>query len=205
MLETINHYIIVIIVLLPTIVLHELAHGYVAYWMGDDTAKNMGRLSFNPIDHIDPIGAISLILFKFGWAKPVPINSYKFRNRHLGMFLVSIAGVVMNLLIGLFFSIIYVKFSTSNQILSEIFSLFIVYNVYFAVFNLIPVPPLDGSKVVTAFFPGKFLDFMAKYEKYTYIILLLLIFSGVLSKVLTPITSFIINFFIGLAMVIWVY
>ena len=87
MLETINHYIIIIFVLLPTIVLHELAHGYVAYWMGDNTAKNMGRLSFNPIDHIDPLGAISLILFKFGWAKPVPINSYNFRKRHLGMFL----------------------------------------------------------------------------------------------------------------------
>lgn len=168
MLETINHYIIIIFVLLPTIVLHELAHGYVAYWMGDNTAKNMGRLSFNPIDHIDPLGAISLILFKFGWAKPVPINSYNFRKRHLGMFLVSIAGVTVNLILGLIFSFLYVRFSHVNPVVSEILSLFIVYNVYFAVFNLIPVPPLDGSKVVTAFFPGKFLDFMAKYEKYTY-------------------------------------
>lgn len=160
MLETINHYIIIILVLLPTIVLHELAHGYVAYWMGDNTAKSMGRLSFNPIDHIDPLGAISLILFKFGWAKPVPINSYNFRNRHLGMFLVSIAGVTVNLILGLIFSFLYVKFSHVNPIVSEILSLFIVYNVYFAVFNLIPVPPLDGSKVITAFFPGKFFDFI---------------------------------------------
>ena len=199
MLETINHYIIIILVLLPTIVLHELAHGYVAYWMGDNTAKSMGRLSFNPIDHIDPLGAISLILFKFGWAKPVPINSYNFRNRHLGMFLVSIAGVTVNLILGLIFSFLYVKFSHVNPVLSEILSLFIVYNVYFAVFNLIPVPPLDGSKVITAFFPGKFLDFMVKYEKYTYFILLILIFSGVLGKVLTPITSFIIDKFLRLA------
>ena len=199
MLETINHYIIIIFVLLPTIVLHELAHGYVAYWMGDNTAKNMGRLSFNPIDHIDPLGAISLILFKFGWAKPVPINSYNFRKRHLGMFLVSIAGVTVNLILGLIFSFLYVKFSHVNPVVSEILSLFIVYNVYFAVFNLIPVPPLDGSKVVTAFFPGKFLDFMSKYEKYTYFILLILIFSGVLGKVLTPITSFIIDKFLRLA------
>ena len=199
MLETINHYIIIIFVLLPTIVLHELAHGYVAYWMGDNTAKNMGRLSFNPIDHIDPLGAISLILFKFGWAKPVPINSYNFRKRHLGMFLVSIAGVTVNLILGLIFSFLYVRFSHVNPVVSEILSLFIVYNVYFAVFNLIPVPPLDGSKVVTAFFPSKFLDFMAKYEKYTYFILLILIFSGVLGKVLTPITSFIIDKFLRLA------
>ena len=199
MLETINHYIIIILVLLPTIVLHELAHGYVAYWMGDNTAKSMGRLSFNPIDHIDPLGAISLILFKFGWAKPVPINSYNFRKRHLGMFLVSIAGVTVNLILGLIFSFLYVKFSHVNPVVSEILSLFIVYNVYFAVFNLIPVPPLDGSKVVTAFFPGKFLDFMSKYEKYTYFILLILIFSGVLGKVLTPITSFIIDKFLRLA------
>lgn len=199
MLETINHYIIIIFVLLPTIVLHELAHGYVAYWMGDNTAKNMGRLSFNPIDHIDPLGAISLILFKFGWAKPVPINSYNFRKRHLGMFLVSIAGVTVNLILGLIFSFLYVRFSHVNPVVSEILSLFIVYNVYFAVFNLIPVPPLDGSKVVTAFFPGQFLDFMAKYEKYTYFILLILIFSGVLGKVLTPITSFIIDKFLRLA------
>lgn len=199
MLETINHYIIIILVLLPTIVLHELAHGYVAYWMGDNTAKSMGRLSFNPIDHIDPLGAISLILFKFGWAKPVPINSYNFRNRHLGMFLVSIAGVTVNLILGLIFSFLYVKFSHVNPIVSEILSLFIVYNVYFAVFNLIPVPPLDGSKVITAFFPGKFLDFMEKYEKYTYFILLILIFSGVLGKVLTPITSYIIDKFLRLA------
>lgn len=199
MLETINHYIIIILVLLPTIVLHELAHGYVAYWMGDNTAKSMGRLSFNPIDHIDPLGAISLILFKFGWAKPVPINSYNFRNRHLGMFLVSIAGVTVNLILGLIFSFLYVRFSHLNPVVSEILSLFIVYNVYFAVFNLIPVPPLDGSKVITAFFPGKFLDFMEKYEKYTYFILLILIFSGVLGKVLTPITSFIIDKFLRLA------
>ncbi len=199
MIETINHYIIIILVLLPTIVLHELGHGYVAYLMGDDTAKRMGRLSFNPIDHIDPIGAISLILFKFGWAKPVPINPYKFRNRHVGTFLVSIAGVVVNLILGLIFSVLYVKFSNFNPVLSEIFSLFIVYNVYFAVFNLIPVPPLDGSKVITAFFPAKFLDFMAEYEKYTYIILLILIFTGVLGKVLTPITSFIIDKFLRLA------
>lgn len=204
MLETINHYIIIIFVLLPTIVLHELAHGYVAYWMGDNTAKNMGRLSFNPIDHIDPLGAISLILFKFGWAKPVPINSYNFRKRHLGMFLVSIAGVTVNLILGLIFSFLYVRFSNVNPVVSEILSLFIVYNVYFAVFNLIPVPPLDGSKVVTAFFPGKFLDFMAKYEKYTYFILLILIFSGVLGKVLTPITSFIIDKFLRLAIALWV-
>ena len=186
MLETINHYIIIIFVLLPTIVLHELAHGYVAYWMGDNTAKNMGRLSFNPIDHIDPLGAISLILFKFGWAKPVPINSYNFRK-------------TVNLILGLIFSFLYVKFSHVNPVISEILSLFIVYNVYFAVFNLIPVPPLDGSKVITAFFPGKFLDFMAKYEKYTYFILLILIFSGMLGKVLTPITSFIIDKFLRLA------
>lgn len=204
MLETINHYIIIILVLLPTIVLHELAHGYVAYWMGDNTAKSMGRLSFNPIDHIDPLGAISLILFKFGWAKPVPINSYNFRKRHLGMFLVSIAGVTVNLILGLIFSFLYVKFSHVNPVVSEILSLFIVYNVYFAVFNLIPVPPLDGSKVVTAFFPGKFLDFMSKYEKYTYFILLILIFSGVLGKVLTPITSFIIDKFLRLAIALWV-
>ena len=204
MLETINHYIIIIFVLLPTIVLHELAHGYVAYWMGDNTAKNMGRLSFNPIDHIDPLGAISLILFKFGWAKPVPINSYNFRKRHLGMFLVSIAGVTVNLILGLIFSFLYVKFSHVNPVISEILSLFIVYNVYFAVFNLIPVPPLDGSKVITAFFPGKFLDFMAKYEKYTNFILLILIFSGMLGKVLTPITSFIIDKFLRLAIALWV-
>ncbi|MDO5754906.1 MAG: site-2 protease family protein [Tissierellia bacterium] len=190
-MDKFREYALLVPVLVITIVAHELAHGYVALWMGDTTAKTQGRLSLNPLRHLDPLGVLSMIIFRFGWAKPVPINMYYFKRKRLGTFLVSIAGVTMNMIlaiIGAFF--IWV---VKGEILQEFFLLLLIYNVYFAIFNSIPLPPLDGSKALASLLPGNALEYLFKYEKYIYILLILLIVSGILPRFLSPLATKIIN------------
>ncbi len=154
--------IIVIAILIFSIILHELAHGYVALSLGDPTAKLAGRLTLNPIPHLDPLGSILipaiLILspggFIFGWAKPVPYNPYNLRNQKWGESLVAVAGPATNLLIALVFGLSIRFMGTLLSPASiEIMSFIVFINVLLAVFNLIPVPPLDGSKVLDALLP----------------------------------------------------
>ncbi|MDY6065024.1 MAG: site-2 protease family protein [Finegoldia sp.] len=190
------YYIDMIIALLVTIILHELAHGLVAYWMGDDTAKEAGRLTLNPLAHLDPFGTLSMIIFRFGWARPVPINPYKFRDRKLGNFLVSIAGVTINFILAFISALVLGKFQIKNPVVTDILSMLLIYNVSFGVFNLIPVPPLDGSKVLTSFASEEFQYKMALYERYTYFILIILIFTGLLNRIISPIIYSIINSFL---------
>ena len=168
--------IINILALMIVIIPHEISHGYVAYWCGDNTAKYDGRLSLNPLKHIDPIGLICMVVLRFGWAKPVPINTSNFtKNKRLSTFLVSIAGVCMNLLMGLMLG----------------------------VFNFLPLPPLDGSKVLLSFLPYKYHHFFYKYEKYFYLILVVLLFNGTVSKVIGPIIDFIMEEILKLGVIIW--
>lgn len=180
------------IAVLVAIIPHEMAHGYAAYLCGDETAKNDGRLSLNPLHHLDPIGTICLIFFKFGWAKPVMINPNNFRDRKKGTFFVSIAGVLTNFILAII-SVIIMKHIRLNDFVFELFMNIFWFNIVLGVFNLIPIPPLDGSKLLFSFLPLKYEYYLIKYEKYGYIILLLLIMSNNLDKLLIPMVNFMIN------------
>lgn len=180
------------IAVLVAIIPHEMAHGYAAYLCGDETAKNDGRLSLNPLHHLDPIGTICLIFFKFGWAKPVMINPNNFRDRKKGTFFVSIAGVLTNFIVAII-SVIIMKHIRLNDFVFELFMNIFWFNIVLGVFNLIPIPPLDGSKLLFSFLPLKYEYYLIKYEKYGYIILLLLIMSNNLDKILIPMVNFMIN------------
>ncbi len=169
---------------------HEYAHALAAYHMGDNTAKNNGRLTIDPMAHIDPLGILMLIIFKFGWAKPVPINPANFKNRKKGIILVSLAGPMMNFAIAiitlLIYGLMYLKFGIKNVILDRI-----IINVYFiniglGIFNLIPLPPLDGSKILAGLLPTKIEYKFYQYEQYSYILLLILIFTNAIDYILGP-------------------
>lgn len=164
--------------------------------MGDDTAKRSGRLSLDPLKHIDPMGFLMLLLVRFGWAKPVPINENNFRNRNIGLFLVSIAGITMNLILALifhfvtYFSIGLIDVPAYYQVMNGIVRI----NIMLAAFNLLPIPPLDGSKIIYSFLPLKLRYKFYQYESYGTIILLLLLISGSIGFFLSPVISGIINF-----------
>lgn len=200
----IKSLIYTIIALLVAIIPHEIAHGYVAYLCGDTTAKDDGRLSLNPLNHIDPVGLISMIIFRFGWAKAVPINPFRFKgNRKLASFLVSIAGVCTNLIIGTIVGIILVYLQYINSPLVPLFFEIFWYNIMLGVFNLVPLPPLDGSKVVATLLPTEMEFKFYKYEKYFYIVLVVLLLSGVISKFISPIIFKIINTILSIGIMIW--
>lgn len=139
--------------------IHEVAHGFVANKLGDPTAKNLGRLNLNPLAHFDPIGTTMLLLFGFGWAKAVPVNSYYFKNRKNGMALTALAGPVANILLATVclllqkVVIFFLPTSMFFQLLAQVLSIIVSINVTLAAFNLIPIPPLDGSKIVGFFLP----------------------------------------------------
>lgn len=194
MLDNINfhEFIIRSIAVLVAIIPHEMAHGFAAYLCGDETAKNDGRLSLNPLHHLDPIGTICLIFFKFGWAKPVMINPNNFRDRKKGTFFVAIAGVLTNFILAII-SVIILKHIHLNEFLQELLLNIFWFNIILGVFNLIPIPPLDGSKILFSFLPLKYEYYLIKYERYGYIILLLLIMSSTLDKILVPMVNFMIN------------
>lgn len=179
------NYILTTIAVLFTIIVHELAHGYSALWMGDDTAKRAGRLTINPLRHIDIAGLICMLIFKFGWAKPVPVNSYNFRDRKIGMLIVSLAGVFTNFVLAILFGILMIQISPSGWWYHLISSLYL-YNAFFAIFNILPFPPLDGSKVLITLLPVEIQNKFYKYEKYFYGILVILIFSGAIDMIINP-------------------
>ncbi|MBE6965720.1 MAG: site-2 protease family protein, partial [Ruminococcaceae bacterium] len=170
---------------LLAIIFHEISHGYVAYLLGDRTAKNSGRLTLNPIQHMDILGLLCMILFGFGWAKPVPVNPYFFKNRKLGMALVSIAGPVSNLLMAVLSMSVILAVSLFDiesrallgalNVVLEFFLVFAILNIGLAVFNLIPIPPLDGSKTLFSLLPRRAYGFILKYERWGMLLLLVLV------------------------------
>ncbi len=181
---------------LVAIVIHEVAHGFVAYLMGDLTAKKDGRLSLNPLKHLDWIGALCLIFFKIGWAKPVPINPYLFKNRKQGIIFVSLAGVCANFVL-VIISIVCMclLYTSSHNYIMEILFMFFynlaAVNLGLGIFNLIPIPPLDGSKVLAQFLPLSARIKYLNFERFGGLILFLLIYFGNLSRYLSIVLSFI--------------
>ncbi|MGQ9817673.1 MAG: site-2 protease family protein [bacterium] len=167
--------------LLLALTVHEYFHGYVAYQMGDPTAKFAGRLTFNPIKHIDPIGFIAFMIFRFGWAKPVPINPYNFYNYKKGLIYTSLAGPLSNFslafLFGLSLRILHSPFLTNNLMPLWIMLQYgMLYNLILCAFNLIPIPPLDGSKILFNLLPRRYAYLENYLERYGFIFLVGLIF-----------------------------
>ena len=170
-------------VLLMSLVLHELAHAIAADWSGDDTARNAGRISLDPLRHLDTFGTIMLLLIGFGWAKPVPIRIDKFRNFRAGLFLVSIAGVVANLLLALLALVGLRLLGDSPNPPDALvlgLALSVRINVLLAVFNLLPIPPLDGAKVVAALAPAPVQRLLFGLERYGFVLVIavLVLFRG---------------------------
>jgi len=179
-------FILIAIPLLYAVIFHELAHGWVAYRLGDPTAKFMGRLSLNPFKHLDPMGTLMLFLFGFGWAKPVPVNFNQLRDRRLGMILVSAAGIVTNLLLAFCALFLYRLLAlTPSSIPAQLLYYFARINILLAAFNLIPLPPLDGSKILLGFAPPDVRDFLFRIERYGLLIIIALLYLGVLDPIIS--------------------
>lgn len=198
-------------VLLLVLTVHEVAHGYVAMRLGDPTARNFGRLSLNPLKHIDPIGALCMFFFRFGWAKPVPINTRYFKNPRRDMAISAAAGPASNLLMAFvgvivfYFSAYFIgfrgegisfvlRYSFIEQVLPSVefadrfqfvwllfVQTFVFMNLSFGFFNLIPVPPLDGSRIFLQFLPPKYYFGIMKYEQYIMLGLFVLLYTGIVS------------------------
>lgn len=199
---------------LIAITFHEYAHGFAAYYYGDPTAKLAGRLTLNPIAHLDPIGTIMLIMFRIGWAKPVPVNYGNLRNPRKDMIKVSLAGPISNILIAFLFSIIYrinniflqnIIYSALGNMPNLVLTLIrgwiiflqtgILINLVLAFFNLIPVPPLDGHHIAIGILPIKWAKIYSKINStYGMLILLMLIWTGIIGKVIFPIAFYIFRF-----------
>ncbi len=177
--------------LLIALMTHELAHGYMAYSLGDPTAKASGRLSLNPLVHLDPVGTLMLILFRFGWAKPVPINPMYFRDRRRGMMLTSLAGPASNFLGALVSSYILLQFGTGGSVFTVMVYYLMMYNIWLGLFNLLPIPPLDGSHILKSLAPyGSGLwHFAHQLDQYGWLILMVLLVFRVIPRLLMPLAN----------------
>ena len=193
-----QEYILIACVALIAITLHELAHGYTAYKLGDNTAKEQGRLTLNPIKHIDIFGLIALIVIHIGWAKPVPINPMNFKSRKSGTILVSIAGPLTNLLLAVIFAVMLKVTYGLNIYLSFFFQYGVILNIGLAVFNLLPLPPLDGSKILASLLPLKLERLFYQYQRYLSFIVLILYITGIIRIVIVPIIQAIYSAIISL-------
>ena len=173
------------------ITLHELSHGFVAYKLGDDTAKSRGRLTLNPLKHLDPVGLLMMLVFHVGWAKPVPVNMYRFKNPKRGMAATALAGPVSNLLIAVVFMLLYgaayipLGQSAVGYYFLQMLQLTAIISIGLGIFNLLPLPPLDGSKVLFSLMSDESYYKLMRYERYGGILMLILVATGVLGKPLS--------------------
>ena len=192
-MDRLVYYLLSAVAALIALTIHEYSHGYAAYKMGDNTAKNFGRLTLNPIKHLDPYGTICMVFFHFGWAKPVPINPRNFKEPKKGFAITAAAGPLSNLVLGFFSAFIYllfyalvkdIPFESKNflfHLISNTLTFLYIFhsvNIGLALFNLIPIPPLDGSRLLNVILPPKTYFEIMKYEKKIYIGMLVWLFLG---------------------------
>lgn len=209
--ENIYQVIASLLVLFLCLPIHEYAHAWAAKKCGDDTAEMMGRCTLNPIKHLDPMGSLMIILFGFGWAKPVPINPRKFRNYKKDMVFTAAAGPISNLIMGFLCTIIFqivnslaqagiVAYNEGVIILLSILAFMIQINIMLAVFNLLPIPPLDGSNIIGPLLPGKTYrkvnDFIHNNRMVVTIVFIVLVLTGILTIPLTLVTNLIYQLFL---------
>ncbi len=190
-------FVMLSVLLLYSVILHELAHGFVAYRMGDATAKWLGRLTLNPIKHLDPIGSLMLLIVGFGWAKPVPVNleNIPAANQRKGLILVSAAGVTANMIIAFLALLLWRLISPEpGGFLYTVLYMLARINIMLAAFNLIPIPPLDGSKILMGFTPASFNRVMMQIEPFGFFIVLGLLLLGALNPVINLFQYIIITF-----------
>jgi Zn-dependent protease len=178
-------FVLVAVPLLYSVIIHELAHGWVAWRMGDQTARWQGRLSLNPLKHLDPIGTLMLFLFGFGWAKPVPVNFENLHPPRRGMIFVSAAGIVANLFLAFTaFLLDHFLSPSPSGILAPILYYMAQINIMLAAFNLIPIPPLDGSKILMGFGSARFQVLLLRLEPYGFFIIIGLLYLGALDPLI---------------------
>lgn len=190
-----------LVILILSVMVHEVMHGYTAYFLGDMTAKNAKRLNFNPLNHLDPFGSVILPLllylatagtFVIGWAKPVPYNPMNLKNPKTGAGIIAAAGPVSNFIIAVFAALLLKLNMALGVMVQPIFlQIVIILNLSLMVFNLVPIPPLDGSKVLFAFLPSRYSRIQYTLERYGLWILLIFIFFGF--SLIIPIISFLYN------------
>ena len=189
-----SYLLSILLAVIPSLVcitLHELSHGLVAYRLGDDTAKRAGRLTLNPLRHLDPMGLLMMVVFRFGWAKPVPVNMYRFKEPKRGMAITALAGPASNVVITLVFLLIYgalylpLRGKAAGEYLLEMLELTAYISLSFAVFNLLPIPPLDGSKVLFSLMDEERYRTLMRYERYGGLLLMALVWTGVLGRPLS--------------------
>ncbi|MGI5935240.1 MAG: site-2 protease family protein [Oscillospiraceae bacterium] len=190
--------LISIIPALVCITFHEVSHGFVACMLGDTTSKDMGRLTLNPIKHLDIFGLLMMAVFRFGWAKPVPVNMWRFRNPKKGMAITALAGPVSNILLTVCMLLIYGfgfiplnRAGASGRFLLDLIEITASLSIWLAVFNLIPIPPMDGSKVLFAFLPDRSYYRLMELERFGMIIVVIVLVSGVLSAPLSTAVGFV--------------
>lgn len=186
--------------LLISLSIHEFAHSFIAYKLGDKSQKALGRMTLNPLAHIDLWGFVCIALFGFGWGKPVIVDDRNFKNRSRDNMLVALAGPMSNIFLSIVFTIILkilmvigvvdlAVSTTSGNVLTNMLVLSIQFNVIFGIFNMLPIPPFDGSKVLFYFLPGKYKEIMYVLERYSFIIILVLVFTNISSYIISPMVS----------------
>jgi Zn-dependent protease len=210
MIDSINFSYLILLApaILISLTIHEYAHARIAYLMGDPTAKEAGRLTLNPVKHMDPLGTLFLFIFQIGWARPVPINPDHFNDSRKGTLLVSLAGPASNILAALVFGILYRVLSLAGGpvVLNQIVLWIVFINIILALFNLVPIPPLDGSKIVLSVLPESVEDKVSRYLRFGPLILIFLIFFGsqfginLFSGTIFPATKWILSLFTGFQM-----
>ena len=178
-----------IVAIAVAISVHEFGHAYSAHLLGDDTAKMYGRMTLNPAKHLDAMGLIAMLIVHIGWAKPVPVNPNNFKNYKVGNIIVSLAGVTANIITAII--CILIDKEINMYAINLIAQYVIMYNVGFAAFNLLPIPPLDGWGIISSFIPYKYNEISYKYESMSSIIFLVLIITGAYSIFVSPISNII--------------